>query len=181
VKFRGPEGRASGRALRLPAQQAAWSRGLGTRRGCDCRKVGLRIPSGRCTCRLGVDCSPTLIAKERRLRQRRAAKRTVRQKPETATFAEPGVHPIFCVTIGTALTIHGTMSATISDFPPRGSAVSNERLRQGPQTQPCNETVVVALDQGRTARKAGDMDGQACPAEIGTAGIEADAIMSPLS
>jgi hypothetical protein len=47
-----------------------------------------------------------MIAKESCLRQDRVTKGTVRQKPETAAFAEPGFGSVFRMAIGTTMTIH---------------------------------------------------------------------------
>jgi hypothetical protein len=55
---------------------------------------------------MGADLSPTLITKESRLWQNRVTKGTIRQKPESAAFAEPGFRTIFCMAIGTTMKFH---------------------------------------------------------------------------
>ena len=55
---------------------------------------------------LGIQLSPTVITEEGCLWQNRVTKGTIRQNPESASFAEPGFGTIFRMAIGTRMIIH---------------------------------------------------------------------------
>jgi hypothetical protein len=47
-----------------------------------------------------------VVTKERRIWQCRVTKGTIKQKPESAALAEPGLGTIFRLAIGTTMMIH---------------------------------------------------------------------------
>jgi hypothetical protein len=58
------------------------------------------------TSNLRIELSATVITKQGCLWQDRVTKGTIRQKPESAAFAESGFGAIFCLTIGTIMIVH---------------------------------------------------------------------------